>query len=116
MTGGDKGGVEDVADIEATGAAIEPRVEAVFHGRGGDIAGVVGNGEALGPGVVGEEAEVVGHAVLDGSDDSAVGGVVAVADHGHGRAVGLSLRRVSQREHGAEVGVACRRAGLAHAG
>lgn len=65
------------------------------------------------PGVVGEEAEVLRHAVLDDGKHAVVAGVAAIVDLGHGGAVTLSLGLVDERENGTVVGVGCRRARFA---
>src|SRR5882757_7943120 len=83
VTGGDQRGVEDVTDVEAAAGAIETAVGGVLIAWPGDVAGGVAGADAMRPGVVGEEAEVVRHAVLDDSEDTVVAGVGAVVDLGH---------------------------------
>ncbi len=112
VAGGDEGGVEDVVHIEAAGSTVEAHVVGVLILRSRDVAGSVGDVRALGPGVVGQEAEVAGHAVLDGGDHAVVAGGAVVGDQRHGWAVALPLGIAGQGKRRTRIGVAGGGAGI----
>ena len=73
-------GIEYVASVEIAGTAVGTAVGLDLVIGLADVTHRVAVGNAVRPGVVGEEGEAVAEAVLDGNQQAVISGVAAIVD------------------------------------
>ena len=79
-TPGDQDNILYVAEVRAARTVVHARVAGVLYRCAGKVSLRILDVEALGPGVIGQQAEAGREAMLDGGDEAVVVGHTIVVD------------------------------------